>query len=85
VSTSRVDPSGDRIIARVNTEALLLVNARPVFMAPAKKVERGAVDPRVSTIEAVQKALTKAGIGLITGDERKGEGVRFTRPVTGAR
>ena len=44
------------------------------------RLERSEVDPRVSTIEAVQKALNKAGVEFLPADERKGEGVRLARP-----
>jgi transcriptional regulator with XRE-family HTH domain len=43
------------------------------------RLERSEVDPRVSTIEAVQGALTKAGVEFIPADGRKGEGVRLAR------
>lgn len=40
------------------------------------RLENGAVDSRVSTVSAIQKALTKAGIDFLPGDP-KGEGVRL--------
>ena len=43
------------------------------------RIERGEVDPRLSTLTAVLKALTKAGIELVAGDD-KGEGVRLIDP-----
>jgi len=43
------------------------------------RLERGAVDPRFNTQEAVRKALTKAGVEFISADA-KGEGVRMTAP-----
>lgn len=43
------------------------------------RLERGEVDPRMSTVTAVQKAIAKAGVELISGDERKGEGVRMAK------
>lgn len=45
------------------------------------RLERGLVDSRVSTLEAVEKALVKAGIEFIPADV-KGEGVRLARPAT---
>lgn len=42
------------------------------------RLERGEVDPRVSTLTAVEQALTKAGVEFISADERKGEGVRLS-------
>ena len=44
------------------------------------RLELGEVDPRMSTLNAVHKALTGAGIEFLPADV-KGEGVRLTRPV----
>ena len=44
------------------------------------RLERGEVDPRMSTVTAVQKAIAKGGVELISGDDRKGEGVRIAKP-----
>ncbi|MBQ1541821.1 MAG: helix-turn-helix domain-containing protein [Caulobacteraceae bacterium] len=43
------------------------------------RLERGQVDSRVSTLNAVTRALTKAGVEFIAANE-KGEGVRLTDP-----
>lgn len=43
------------------------------------RLERGEVDPRMSTLMAVHKALTEAGIEFLAADV-KGEGVRLARP-----
>jgi predicted transcriptional regulator len=43
------------------------------------RMEKGNVDSRVSTVVAVQKALTKAGIEFLDADA-KGEGVRLRSP-----
>lgn len=43
------------------------------------RLEKGSVDSRVSTINAVQKALTKAGVEFLSADQ-KGEGVRLKSP-----
>lgn len=51
-----------------------------VSLNAVTRLERGEVDPRLSTITAVQKALTKAGVEFIPADERKGEGVRLAHP-----
>lgn len=40
------------------------------------RLEKGAVDSRVSTVSAIQKALVKAGIEFLPPDA-KGEGVRL--------
>ncbi len=43
------------------------------------RLERGEVDPRVSTITAVEMALAKAGIEFLAAAD-KGEGVRLVKP-----
>ena len=43
------------------------------------RLERGEVDPRMSTLMAVHKALTEAGIEFLSADV-KGEGVRLATP-----
>ncbi|MBS0470956.1 MAG: helix-turn-helix transcriptional regulator [Proteobacteria bacterium] len=43
------------------------------------RLERDEVDPRMSTVSAVEKALTKAGVSFLSND-KMGEGVRFTKP-----
>jgi transcriptional regulator with XRE-family HTH domain len=45
------------------------------------RLETGRVDPRVSTLAAVQEALSRAGIEFLSGGG-KGEGVRLTTPTT---
>ena len=40
------------------------------------RLEQGTVDSRISTVNAVQKALSKAGIIFLPPDEQ-GEGVRL--------
>jgi hypothetical protein len=42
-------------------------------------MEKGNVDSRVSTVIAVQKALSKAGVEFLDPDV-KGEGVRLKSP-----
>lgn len=43
------------------------------------QLERGEVDPRLSTVEAVRKALVKAGIEFQASGGGKGEGVRLAK------
>ena len=43
------------------------------------RLERGTVDPRASTLSAVEKALMRAGIESIPEADR-GEGVRLAAP-----
>jgi predicted transcriptional regulator len=56
-------------------KALVSINA-------VTRLERDEVDPRFSTVMAVQKAITKAGIEFISEDDRKGEGVRLAKAGT---
>jgi transcriptional regulator with XRE-family HTH domain len=66
---------------------LVLVNWRQVDLAKAsgvseiaiKNLERGATDPRVSTLAAIQVAFDKAGVVFLDpGDTRNGgQGVRL--------
>jgi predicted transcriptional regulator len=44
-----------------------------------RRLETGHVDPRLSTVTAVQKAIVKAGVVLLSNGEM-GEGVRFAKP-----
>jgi predicted transcriptional regulator len=43
------------------------------------RLEKGNVDSRMSTLQAVEKALAKAGIEFLSAGE-KGEGVRLRSP-----
>lgn len=47
-----------------------------VSLNAVARLEKGVVDSRVSTVQAVEAALTKAGIEFIARNE-KGEGVRL--------
>ena len=47
------------------------------------RLERGAVDTRMSTLSAVERALARGGVEFIPADQ-KGEGVRLALPSTGA-
>ncbi len=49
-----------------------------VSLNAVTRLERAEVDPRLSTVTAVEKAITKAGVEFISPDERKGEGVRLS-------
>jgi DNA-binding XRE family transcriptional regulator len=50
-----------------------------VSLNAVARLEKGIVDSRVSTVQAVQKALVKAGIEFLDADQ-KGEGVRLKSP-----
>jgi predicted transcriptional regulator len=50
-----------------------------VSLNAVARLESGKVDPRLSTVSAIQKALMKAGIEFLVADT-KGEGVRLRNP-----
>ena len=50
-----------------------------VSLNAVNRLERGQVDPRASTLSAVEKALNRAGVEFLSAGE-KGEGVRLARP-----
>lgn len=56
-----------------------LSDAAIVSLNALIRLERGQVDSRVSTLSAVTRALTKAGVEFIAPNE-KGEGVRLAEP-----
>jgi predicted transcriptional regulator len=55
-----------------------------VSLNAVARLERGAVDPRLSTLSAVEAALVKAGAEFIAADH-KGEGVRLAKPDSPAK
>jgi predicted transcriptional regulator len=57
----------------------LLADNAIVSVNAVARLERGEVDPRMSTLMAVHKALTEAGIEFLPADVR-GEGVRLISP-----
>jgi predicted transcriptional regulator len=44
------------------------------------QVERGEVDPRTSTLQAVRRVLEKGGVIFVAASGRLGEGVRAATP-----
>jgi predicted transcriptional regulator len=56
-----------------------LADAAIVSLNALIRLERGQVDSRVSTLNAVVRALAKAGVEFIPADA-KGEGVRMVTP-----
>jgi predicted transcriptional regulator len=44
------------------------------------QVERGEVDPRTSTLQAVRRVLEKGGVTFVAASGRLGEGVRAATP-----
>jgi len=46
-----------------------------VALNTIKRLERGDGDPRLSTLNAIEKAFAKAGVKFIPADGHQGEGV----------
>ena len=44
------------------------------------QIERGEVDPRTSTLQAVRRVLEKGGVTFVAASGRLGEGVRAATP-----
>ncbi|HUZ66141.1 MAG TPA: helix-turn-helix transcriptional regulator [Beijerinckiaceae bacterium] len=57
------------------TQAMLAHEAA-ISIVTLNMIESDSVDPRASTLRAIEDALKKAGVDLI-GSERDGLGVRF--------
>jgi predicted transcriptional regulator len=59
-----------------------LAKASGVAEVTIKKIERGGIDPRASTLDALQRAFDKAGVVFLEpGDVRDGgPGVRLKKP-----
>ena len=53
-----------------------LAHKAAVSVVTLNMIESDRVDPRVSTLRAIEDTLTKAGVVFI-GDEREGVGVRL--------
>lgn len=53
-----------------------------VALNAVTRLERGEVDPRVSTMIAVEKAIRKAGIEFVPPVNGRGEGVRFAKETS---
>jgi predicted transcriptional regulator len=56
-----------------------LADSAIVSLNAVARLENGAADSRISTVQAVQKALVKAGVEFLDADQ-KGEGVRLRSP-----
>jgi predicted transcriptional regulator len=50
-----------------------------VSLNAVTRMEKGKVDSRLSTLTAIERALTKAGVDFLPAGER-GEGVRLRSP-----
>ncbi len=56
-----------------------LADTAIVSFGAVTRLERGEVDPRMSTMAAIQGTLEKAGIEFLPAGD-KGEGVRLVKP-----
>jgi transcriptional regulator with XRE-family HTH domain len=57
-----------------------LAEASGVFSNTIRNFENGASDPKQSTLLAWRRALSRAGVVFIDGDEHQGPGVRLREP-----
>ena len=62
---------------------LQLADKAIISLNALARLETAKVDPRMSTVKAIEKALAKAGVEFLEADQ-KGEGVRFGDPWTRA-
>lgn len=61
--------------AMLNMKQTELASAAGVSEMSIKNIERGATDPRASTLLAIQNALEGAGIVFLPADTGRGSGV----------
>lgn len=61
-----------------------LADSAIISLNALARLERGIVDPRASTLSAVERALAKAGIEFLSTSD-KGEGVRLLLPQSDKR
>lgn len=55
-----------------------LADKAGLSISALKRLEAGTGDPRMSTVQSVQKALEHHGIEFIPAGDGKGEGVRLS-------
>jgi len=60
------------------TQAMLAHRAQ-ISVVTLNMIESDSVDPRASTLRAIEQALARAGVEFI-GNEQEGLGVRFRGP-----
>jgi transcriptional regulator with XRE-family HTH domain len=58
-----------------------LAEASGVFSNTIRNFENGVSDPKQSTLLAWRRALSRAGVEFIDGDDSKGPGVRLREPM----
>lgn len=56
-----------------------LADQAVISLNSLKRFESSQGDPRLSTLQSIQRALEKAGVEFIPADN-KGEGVRMAKP-----
>jgi predicted transcriptional regulator len=67
--------------ALVNMKQVELAAAAGVSEMSVKNIERGATDPRVSTLQALQGALEAAGV-IFVAENDEGPGVRLRKSAS---
>ena len=58
-----------------------LADKAGVSQSAVARMEQDGADPRVSTLEAVRKALENAGVEFLPATQEKGVGVRFRSDI----
>ena len=58
-----------------------LADKAGVSQSAVARMEQDEADPRVSTLEAVRKALENAGVEFLPATQEKGVGVRFRSDI----
>ncbi|HEY5048907.1 MAG TPA: helix-turn-helix domain-containing protein [Rhizomicrobium sp.] len=76
--SARQIKAGRALLGRSQQE---LADKAIVSVKVIARLETGSVDPRMSTITAVQHAMHKAGIEFLAADDVCGEGVRLRSPL----
>jgi len=70
--------------ALIGWRGIDLAKKAEISEATLRNIERGAADPRASTLTKIQQALEKANVVFIDagdrGDRGDGEGVRLKKP-----
>lgn len=56
-----------------------LADAAGLQRPAVNRIEKGAADPRASTLQRIEDALLAAGVEIVTPADGKGDGVRFAK------
>lgn len=57
-----------------------LAKAAEVGPATVARIELGTIDPKASSLKAIEVALKSAGVQLLDADDTTGEGARMAKP-----